>query len=247
VKQLVAALSASLAVAALPAFAAAAPSTPPPLRHLVYTTRYSMTSTRTLHTSGLNGSANSLGNASATNSSSAASANAGTLTIDVVAFDKTGALVVDASLAGDRRSQAPIRVAVFPDGRLGVDPKTELSDEARRLLPLFAGSFVGGRDVAPNASWSLPFGTPPAGSMTVRVGDVSDDRAQLTIDADVHGGGVANFQETSHADALYAVRLLAPVSYNVTAHIRRTPAVDVDESAEMHLSATLVSDSFATP
>jgi hypothetical protein len=35
------------------------------------------------------------------------------------------------------------------------------------------------------------------------------------------------------------------MSCTLAAHIRRTPAVDVDESAEMRLTATLVSDSFS--
>jgi hypothetical protein len=234
----------ALLIAALPLPAATAAGSPqPPLRRLVYTTRYSVTSTRTQHVSGLSGGANALGTATASNSSSAASANAGTLTIDVVAFDPTGALVADASLRGDRRSQTPIRVAILPDGQLGVDPKADLSDEARRVLPLLAASFVGGREIAPSATWTVALGNPPTGSRTVRVTDVHDDRAQLQVDADVRAGGIANFRETSHAEVLYLVRVLAPASYDVAAHIRRTPALDVDEAAELRLTATLVSDS----
>jgi hypothetical protein len=243
----------AILAAALPAFATAAATAPQaPLRHLVYTTQYSIASKRTQRTSGLgvldpnpdHGTA--IGTTGASNSSSTAVKNAGTLTIDVIAFDKSGALVVDASLVGDHRSQAPIRVAILADGRLGVDPRTDLCDEARRLLPLFAGSFVGGHDLAADATWSVATGGPPAGSMTVHVTDVTDDRARLEIDSDVHAGGLANAQETSHAKAVYAVKLLAPVSYDVAAHIRRTPDPGVEESAEVHLGATLVTDSFGS-
>ncbi len=225
--------------------AANAAETARPLRVLVFDVTYTAHSTRALKTSGLvvdprgGGMHNIAGSGTAERQMDGT--DQGKLTVDVVAATSEGALVVDASFAGVN-SQPPVRVVVYSDGRLSWNPAQPLSQAAVRVLPLLARGLVSDKDVSPGSSWTIPAPAPQKGGLTYRVKHVDGDRATIEIEGT---RGLSGSDEYEHASTLYATDMLAPLTLAFDAHIHRQLGVDDSLTTESHLTATLVSDSFA--
>lgn len=225
---------------------AAAAEATKPLRVLVFDVAYSAHSKHEVKTSGmLNGDPRSGGTRSISGTAVAErqidGSDRGTLTVGVVAATAEGALVVDAAFAGTN-SQPPVRIVVFSDGRLSWDPVHALSPAAQRVLPLLARGLVTDKDVSPGSSWSVPAPPPQKGELTYHVRHVEGDRATIEIEGT---RGVSGSDEYQHASTVYQTELLAPVTLAVEAHIHRQIGVDDTLTTETHLTATLVSDTFA--
>ncbi|MEA2720980.1 MAG: hypothetical protein QOJ39_2844 [Candidatus Eremiobacteraeota bacterium] len=239
-------LAAAAATLLLCSAAASAAQTLKPLRQLVFDVTYSAHSKRATKSSGLMNGDPRLGqtrnvNGSGTNERQIDGSDTGKLTVDVVAATTEGALVVDASFAGIN-SQPPVRVVVFSDGRLSWNPALTLSPPAQRVLPLLARGFTSDKDVSPGSSWSIPAPAPQRGELTYRVRHVDGDRATIEIEGT---RGTSGSEEYQRASTVYATDLLAPISLALDAHIHRQIAVDDALTTEAHLTATLVSDTFA--
>jgi hypothetical protein len=240
--------------APLAASAADAPAPAPAksLRHLVYDVSYSAHTTHEVKSSGFNG-----GYGGATAEGSGVAAGGGTasqymngddrgkLTIDIVAATQDGGLVVDTSFSGSTNVQPVTRVAIYSDGRLSADPAHPLSPEAARLLPLIARGFIANRDVSPGSSWSIPAPAPAKGSTTYRVQSSDGARALIAIEGAWSMPGPTGFDESDNGVTTYATDLVSPVSYDLTARIHRQLAIDQSMTTNAHVTATLVTDSFA--
>ena len=243
-----------LAVAAL-VLTAIAPvvgaEAPKPIRTLVYAVAYAARTRNEEHTSGFTGKAGGPATISEGNAAVERVADVnddGTLTIDVIAATPDGGLVVDATFAGKATNQPSIRVAIFPDGRLSYDPRAPLSVEATHVLPLLARGIIAGRDVSPGASWTTAVPSPSARGGTVyRVTHVEGDRADLAIESDITESGPRGFSERGRGTATYAMDRLCPVLYELQAQSRHQPTADQYVTATAHLTAKLVSDTFAKP
>lgn len=239
--------SALTAVAALALLGAAANAAeaPRPLRVLVFDVTYSARSTRAVKTSGMAPNAHGIGTHNLSGSGNAVremdGIDHGKLEVDVVAATAEGALVVDAAFAGTN-SQPPVRVVVFSDGRLSWNPVQPLGPAALRVLPLLARGLMTDKDVSPGSSWSVAAAPPQKGALTYSVRHVEGDRATIEIEGT---RGVSGSDEYEHASTLYAVDLLAPISLAFDARIHRQIGVDDSLTTEAHLTATLVSDTFA--
>jgi hypothetical protein len=228
--------------------ALAAADAPKPLRTLVYSVQYSSQSRNTEQTSGFSGSdsgpsGTSMGHGAVERNSNVS--DDGTLTIDVVGASADAGLVVDAAYAGKTTAQPAIRVAIFPDGRLSIDPRHQLSPEAARVLPLLARGLVAGRDVSPGSAWKTDVAPPAKGSIAYRVSALEGQQATLVIDSDIKVPGPQGYDEQGHGTAKYATDLLCPLTYDLEAHSRHQPSADQYVTSNSHLTATLVSDSFA--
>ena len=240
--------------APLAASAADAPAPAKSLRHLVYDVSYSAHTTHEVKSSGFNGG---YGGAAPPGEGSGVAAGGGTasqymngddrgkLTIDIVAATQDGGLVVDTSFAGSATVQPLTRVAIYIDGRLSADPAHPLSPEAARLLPLIARGFIANRDVSPGSSWSIPAPAPAKGSTTYRVQSSDGVRALIAIESVWSMPGPTGFDESDNGVTTYATDLVSPVSYDLTARIHRQLAIDQSMTTSAHVTATLVSDSFA--
>jgi hypothetical protein len=248
-----------LAFAVTLAFAApiAAPAADAPaksLRHLVYDVTYSARTTQEVKSSGFNGGyggsampGEGAGAASGTGTASQYmnGDDHGKLTIDVVAATQDGGLVVDTSFAGSANVQPTTRVALYADGRLSADPAHPLCPEAVRLLPLIARGFIANRDVSAGSSWNVPAPAPAKGSTTYRVQSSDGARALIALEGVWSLPGPTGFDEADHGVTTYATDLVSPVSYDLTARIHRQLSMDQSMTTNAHLTATLVSDSFA--
>jgi hypothetical protein len=234
------------------------PTAPKTLRTLVYAIAYSAQTRNEELTSGFTGAVTASRNAGASRRPAAATEGSatvkrtadvnddGTLTIDVVAATRDGGLVVDAAFAGKATNQPAIRVAIFPDGRLSYDPQQALSAEASRVLPLLARGVIANRDVSPGSSWTAAVPFPGArGTTLYRVVHVEGERAELTIEREMTVSGPRGFTEQDRGSATYATDRLCPLVFELDARSRHQPAPDQYVTESAHLSARLVSDTFA--
>jgi hypothetical protein len=171
----------------------------------------------------------------------------GTLTVDVVAATADGGLVVDSSFAGRETQQPTIRVAIYADGRLAFDPRSQLSRQSSRVLPLLARGLVANRDVSPGVSWTTATPKPTTGTMTYHVEHVDGDRATLGIEDDTILAGPSGFSEHGHGTTIYATDRLCPLRYDLELVVRRSQRRGRERTENEHLVATLLSDTFATP
>jgi hypothetical protein len=243
-----------LAALAAPAVATAADPPLKVLRSLVYDVQ---SSAHTLHqkkTSGFNGGFGGGGpmdvNAGVSSGDGTAGVgldgtDSGRLTIDVVAITQDGGLVVDATYAGRLSNQPKTRVALYPDGRLAADPTKQLGPEALHVLPLLARGFIANRDVSPGSSWTVVAPPPAKGVTTYRVSQLNGEMATIALEGSISVPGVNGFDETDRGTTTYATDLVSPVSFDLTARIRRQLGVDESVTTNTHMTVTLVSDSFA--
>jgi hypothetical protein len=231
---------------ALVAGGAARAAEPPPLRTLTYDVAYSLLTTQDVKTSGLTGGdPHGFEAGSASISRGTTQSDRGTLKVEVIAAPADRTLVVDASYAGRDAKQPPVRVAIFPDGALSYDPKYDLPAPARQLLPLLARGLLTERDVKPGATWTAPAAKPAQGTLTYRVSHVDTARATLAITGDAVVRGPNGFEEHDDVTTTYATDVLCPVSVDGHRRMRRQSSPERSEVADSHVTATLVSDSFA--
>lgn len=244
-RSLVVAVTVAALVTAGPAAAADAPRAP--LRTMVYDVAYSTATQRREQTSGF------FSNPSGTMGSVAGSGavdrrftsdEPGSITIAVVAATADGGLVVDSTFVGRSVSHPPIRVAIFKRGGLSYDPRTPLGPAEVELLPYLARGFIADRTIAPGEAWTEPQRQPASGTTTYRISHVDNERATLDIDGSVSLSGPSGYDEHQLGTAVYATDVLAPVSLDLHAHIRRQASANEDDTTDAHLVATLVRDSF---
>ncbi len=238
-----------------PLAAPAADAPAKPLRQLVYDVTYSARTTHEVKSSGFNGGYGGGGGNGEVNSGVAAGSGAasqymngddrGKLAIDVIAATIDGGLVVDASFTGTVNVQPKTRVAIFEDGRISADPAHPLAPEAARILPLIARGFIANRDVSPGSAWNVPAAAPAKGSTTYRVQSSDGRLARIAIESVWSMPGANGFDESDQAVTTYSTDFVSPVSYDLTARIHRQLGIDQSMTTSAHLTASLVTDSFA--
>jgi hypothetical protein len=242
---LAAACSVIAAASPSPASAQGSPPAVKPLRTLVYAVQFSANTTNEEKTSGFDANNNFTPYGSGMTKRSSSVDDSGTLTANVIAATLDGGLAIDTAFAGKTSSQPPVRIVVYADGRLSVPPSAQVSPEVTRLLPLLARGVVANRTVTPGESWSLPATPPVKGAYTFHVTGVEGDAATFAIDIDMAAPGPQGFDEHGKATATYDTAKLCPLKYDYTGVSRHSPAMDQYVTTTAHLTATLVSDSFA--
>ncbi len=247
IRTLVLATACSVLTAGIPLAGAAqgTPAAAKPLRTLVYTVQFSANTTNEEKSSGFNANNGSSPYGSGTTRRTSSVDDSGTMTANVIAATKDGGLAIDASFAGKTSSQPAVRVVVYPDGRLSVPPGAQVSPEVTRLLPLLARGLVAERTIAPGSSWAIPATPPVKGAYTFHVTAVEGDAATFAIEVDMSAPGPQGYDEHGKAIARYDTAKLCPLTYDYTGTSRHQPSMDQYVTTTAHLTATLVSDSFA--
>ena len=82
-----------------------------------------------------------------------------------------------------------------------------------------------------------------SGSFTVTALD--GNRATLEVNASITTKGGSGFTESAQGKTVYATDLLSPVSVELHTVIRRDISIDLADTTDARLSATMVSDTFA--
>jgi hypothetical protein len=235
----------ALAGCCLTAGVAGAADAPKPLRVLVYDVAYSSTTVRREHTSGFTNGGMGSTSGSGSVDRRFASENHGRLTVAVIAATSDGGLVVDASFVGTSITQPVIRVAILKDGSLSYDPKAQPSAQALRLLPFLSRGLIAERDVNTGSTWSVQAFAPAAGATTYRVTAFDGTRATLEFDESITVNGASGFTESAQGKTVYATDLLSPISIDLHTVIRHDVSIDLADTTDSRLSATMVSDTFA--
>jgi hypothetical protein len=230
------ALGASLALLVAASGVASAQQTKP-LRTLTYTVAYSaVSSMRSQLTGGIE-----VGRGF--EDTGYANDDKGTLRVDVIAATGDLGLVVDASFAGEKTKQAPVRVAILGDGRLAFDPKLNIAPELVEFLPLLARGLLGDKDHPAGSSWSAPAPQPLAGTRMFRVTSADDTTANLSITTDAKVGGGQGYERHEESTLAYRPKLSTPVRYDTRIRLRRQ-GLNGPETTDLHLTAALATDSF---
>jgi hypothetical protein len=238
------ALAASAAVLTC-AGAARAADAPKPIRVLVYNVAYSASTLRREHTSGfVNGGMGSTSGSGVVDRRFG-SDGGGVLTVAVIAATSDGGLIVDASFVGKSVTQPVVRVAILKDGSLSYDPKTQVPGQVLRLLPFLSRGLIAERDVNTGSTWSVQAFAPAAGATTYRVTAFDGTRATLEFDESITVKGASGFTESAQGTTVYATDLLSPISIDLHTVIRHDVSIDLADTTDSRLSATIVSDTFA--
>jgi len=216
-----------------------------PLRTLVYSVQYTAQNRSDEQTSGFTGNGGGAGTAGGVVTRTSDVGDDGTLTIDVVAATADGGLVVDATYTGKTSVQPKLRFAIFPDGRLSVDPHATVSLESVYLLPLLARGLVAGRDVSLGSAWTVPAPPGTKGDGSYKVTGIDGNVATLAIVTTRTVTGPRGYDESDTATARYDTARLCPLSYDLSAVSRHTVGSDQYVSTNARLIASLVSDTFA--
>ncbi|HEY0613256.1 MAG TPA: hypothetical protein VGC96_01400, partial [Candidatus Elarobacter sp.] len=168
----------------------------------------------------------------------------GTVKIDVIAATADNGLVVDAGFAGEKSKQLPIRIAILGDGRLAFDPKQNVAPEVSELLPTLARGLLVGHQPAAGVKWSTPAMEPATGNRSYVIGAASDTSATISITGDAKTTGPQGFDRHEEASLTYQPKLSAPLRYDTRIRVRRN-GLNGPEVDDVHLTATLASDTFA--
>jgi hypothetical protein len=218
-----------------------------PLRTLVFSVAYSITSTSEHRISGLGGgsmvspdSANAAAGPTMQSQGFAVD-DSGTMVVDVVAATADKGLVVDVSYSGKTTTQPPIRVAILSDGRLGFDPKKPICDQALQVLPLLARGAFSDRELSTGVMWTVPFQPPLTGTKSYRVTGVTGADATFAVSSTVSTKGPQAFDEHSDGTLQYATDIQVPRRWDVQMRAHHfTP--EGGETTDTRLTATLQSD-----
>ncbi|HTW83785.1 MAG TPA: hypothetical protein VMD91_06950 [Candidatus Sulfotelmatobacter sp.] len=240
-----AAPAAALACVLTAAPCAAAGATKP-LRTLVYDLHYTAFNRSNEQTSGFTGGGGGAGTGGGDVERTSDIDDHGTLTIDVIAATQDGGLVVDTTYSGQNSMQPKLRVAIFSDGRLGMDPAALPSVATLYLAPLLARGLVAGRNLDTGVTWTEPAQPGVKGDWNYKVTGIDGDVATLEVDATRSVAGPRGFDETDSETTRYDTTKLCPVAVDLTTtshHVVATQSQYVMTKA--HLTATLVSDTFA--
>jgi hypothetical protein len=237
-------LAAAVALALCAAAPGAAQQSVKPLRTLTFAVAYSVRATATAHYSGLGG-IGQMGERIAAKPPGFqeygfSGDESGTVRVEVVAATADLGLVVDASYEG-KTKQLPVRVAIFPDGRLTHDPKLTLAPQCVELLPLLARGLLAEYGYDPGSSWTLPAIEPATGTRTFRVAAATETTSTVTLAADLAVKGPQGYEEHQEGTFTYDRRLSTPVRFDTRIVLRRGAGL---EQSESHLTAQLATDTF---
>jgi hypothetical protein len=214
-----------------------------PLRTLTFDVAYSVVSSLTARNNGLGSGGLDVASGSGFESHGFAQDDKGTVRVDVVAATADGGLVVDASFSGEKVRQPPVRIAILGDGRLAYDPKLVLPPELTELLPMLSRGLLTGHDATVGTAWSATAPEPWTGTRRFRVSAANDTTATFAIDTDFSIKGSQGYEQHDEGSLTYQKTVLAPLRYDTRIRIRRK-GLRGDELNDLHLTATLTSDSF---
>ena len=114
------------------------------------------------------------------------------------------------------------------------------------MLPLIARGFIAERDVSAGLDAGASRRPHPAkGSTTYKVQSSDGHLARIAIEGVWSVPGPTGFDESDQGVTTYATDVVSPLSYDLTARIRRQLGIDQSATTSAHLTATLVSDSMA--
>lgn len=241
----VARFSISLAAAAALTASVALADGPAPIRHLTYKFDITLSTTSTVHDSGIGGD----GPASGSSEFHGGSSDEGTITVDVMQVQPDSGLVVQvAEQARNRRDAVPTMCVVYGNGATVCDQsKGQLNEEEMTLLRFLGRNFVNPALMDAKKHWQYASSDAQAKesndyTITKSTGDVLDIAYQRVLNV----GGVGAFDATTDGSLTYNQKLSVPVSVSEETTTRKNTGAGNYDTVRQQMAFSLTGDSMQT-
>jgi hypothetical protein len=232
-------LAAALALASSAAFADA----PKPIRHLVYKFDVTLSTTSTVHDSGLDG-----GPESGSTDYHAGSTDQGQITVDVLQVQPDTGLVVQVSeQAINRRNSVPTMCVVYGTGTVICDQtKGGVNEEESSLLRFLGRNFVNPALVDKNNHWQTTASDGQSKETNdFTLGKASADTVPITYQRVLKVEGASGFDATTDGSLTYNEKLSVPVLIKEDTTTRKNTGMGNYDTNRQQITLTLTGDSLA--
>lgn len=232
-------LAAALALASSTAFADA----PKPIRHLVYKFDVTLSTTSTVHDSGLDG-----GPESGSVDYHAGSTDQGQITVDVLQVQPDTGLVVQVSeQALNRRNSVPTMCVVYGTGTVICDQtKGGVNEEESSLLRFLGRNFVNPALIDKNKHWQTTASDAQSKETNdFTLGQASGDTVPITYQRVLKVQGASGFDATTDGSLTYNQKLSVPVVIKEDTTTRKNTGMGNYDTNRQQITLTLTGDSLA--
>lgn len=230
------------AAAALTASAALADGTP--IRHLVYNFDVTLSTTATMHDSGIGGD----GNATGTTNYHAGTSDQGTITVDVMQVQPDTGLVVQISeLARNRRDKQPTVCVTYGNGAVVCDQSNgQLNEEEMNLLRFLGRNFVNSALLDSHNHWQYASNDSQSAetndyTIAKTDGSVLDINYQRVLKV----SGAQGFNATTSGSMTYNKALSMPVAVKEETMTRKDTGMGNYDTVRQDLTFNLSQDSMS--
>lgn len=238
-------------VLALSATLASADPASTPLRHLVYTFTFTVTSDLAVSSSGIGnssgGSMSSGTSASGVSDYRGGNADKGTITADVLQATPDGGLVIAISEQAENTRKAPVvKAAVYGDGRVFYDTSQTMNEEELELLRTLGRNFVDTSKLDAKNHWQIT-GSGTDLSVVADYTVKSNTNGILDIDMQrvVKITGAQAQNTTTDGSIVYNLADSMPTVIREESMLRQQQQMDQYNTTQTHIDLTLASDSLA--
>lgn len=230
----------ALILAPLQALAVDTSTSPKPVRQLVYTFTYNVSTDRTQHDSGIGGPVSGMAD------SRGGTEDKGTIRVDVlkVAAD-TGLLVSISETARETRSAQPVNCAVYGNTNFLCDGAKKINDEEIALLRLVGRNFVDANQIDDKNHWRVETDDKGGSSRVADFTVLSNDDGILKIaESRVDKqSGAQGFTATTDGKITYDLTHVVPTAVYENTLLRQELGMGDYETDQTQVTLALQSDS----
>ena len=232
------------AAIALTAGTASAMDTAKPVRHLVYTFDVTLSTTSTVHDSGIGGDGDATGSANYR----AGNTDQGTINVDVLQVQPDSGLVVQISeQARNNRSAVPTMCVVYGNSAVICDQSHgQLNEEESSLLRFLGRNFVNKSQLDAKNHWR--YSASDAQSQETNdftLGTATGDTLPITYQRVLKVQGVHGFNATTDGTLTYDEKMSVPVNIKEETITRRDTGMGNYDTVQQQMTLTLSTDSLA--
>lgn len=229
------------AAAALTASVALADGTAP-IRHLVYKFDVTLSTTATVHDSGIGGD----GGASGSTDYHSGSSDEGTITVDVLQVQPdTGLVVQIAEQARNRRDAVPTECVTYGNGAVVCDQSHgQLNEEEMTLLRFLGRNFINSALIDAKHHWQYAANTAESSETNdYTLGASKGDTVDIAYQRLLKVTGANGFNATTDGSMSYNKTLNMPVSVKEQTLTRRNTGAGNYDTTRQDMTFSLAQDS----
>lgn len=234
--------------ACLPFSAAADPTPPPPMRHLVYDFTYGTSTDLEIHTSGVgsNGT-NTMNGGTTTTNTAGGDQDKGTITVDVISERTDGGLIVMVSEQAQRdRTAYPAACVVFNNTNTACDLSKKVNEEELAIVRLLGPHFFDPSQLDAKQHWKVTNAS--AGlSQQSDFSVMSNDGGKMMISESgtATQSGMPKVDSSVNSKIGYDANLQVLTSLSEFTVARQQQSMEQHETQNSQVTASLVTDSMA--
>ncbi|HEY9180979.1 MAG TPA: hypothetical protein VIO32_09685, partial [Candidatus Baltobacteraceae bacterium] len=215
-----------------------------PIRHLVYNFDLALSTTATVHDSGIGGD----GPASGSSDYHSGSGDEGTITVDVLQVQPdTGLVVQIAEQARNRRDAVPTECVTYGNGAVVCDESHgQLNEEEMNLLRFLGRNFVNSALIDAHNHWQYASNDPQSAETNdYTIGKTSGDLLDISYQRVLKVSGVNSFDATTDGSMTYNKVLSMPVSIKEETTTRKNTGAGNYDTVRQDMTFSLAQDSMS--